>query len=144
MFYRDTRGIELPFGSLRHYYGDVVRILFVILALMIAISTPFGGDVPFGLAVGVPTVLVLIILAGLTNPRGKLILMADAAVSIIGVILGEWFAIETFTQQAYISFAVLELICVLFLISLYFSMKTVRAMESHMVGRAEPPDEPRL
>ena len=138
MVYRDSRGME-PLVSLKHYYGNITRQLFVGLAILIAICTPFSGDVPFGLGFGVPSVLILVILAGLTSPRGKLVLAADVAVAIIGVIVSEWLALLTYSQGNYVPFAVLEFISAVFLVSLYFSIKTMRASESNMIGRNEPP-----
>jgi hypothetical protein len=139
MIYRDSRGLE-PLVSLKHYYGNITRQLFVGLAILIGVCTPFSGDVPFGLGFGVPSVLILIILAGLTSPRGKFVLAADVAVAVVGVIIGEWLALFTYSQGMYIPFAILEFISAAFLVSLYFSVKTMRASESHMIGHNDPPE----
>jgi hypothetical protein len=132
---------QYPFGSIEHYYGDVVRQLFVVIAVLIGLGIPLSGAVQSGLAFGAPAIVVLVILAGLTTPHGRLISIADAVASACGVLAGEVYAVNAYGQEAYVLFALTEFICFLFLVSLYFSVKTVRAQYSHMIGRRGHSDE---
>lgn len=123
--------------AIQHYYGDIVRQFFVVLAIMIAICIPLGGNLQLGVFFGIPAVITLILLAGLTNPQGSTVMVADAIASGTGLFLAESVAISAFANQAYIPFAILECTSVLFLIPLYYSIKTVRAMFMHKIGRMD-------
>lgn len=126
-----------PFGAVRHYYGDTVRALFVALAVVIGLAVPLSPDLAAGTLVGVPAILALLVLAGLTNPHGKSVLVLNALASGAGVVLSQVFALGAYGQELFPLFAFLELISVLFMASLYFSVKNVRAMAAGKIGRID-------
>lgn len=127
--------------SISHYYGDTVRQFFVGIAVLIGICMPFSGNLQLAAAYAVPAVVVLIVLAGLTNPHGGIILTADAIASVVGFLMAELVAIAAYNNGAYIPLAILECISVLFLVTSYYSIKTVRAMMMHKIGHPERRDE---
>ncbi len=130
----DSKGVFLE-----HYYGDYVRAIFVVLAVLIGLYVTLDWDVTIALAIEAPSIVVLVVLAGLTNPHNKLVMLGDAAASIIGIVITEWLAVSAYTQQYYYALSTLECISIGFLFALYLSVKTVRAMEAGKVGYRETP-----
>jgi hypothetical protein len=124
-----------PFGSIEHYYGDVIRQFFVGIAILIGVCIPFSDNIRLGVAIGVPVVVVLVLLAGLTNPHGNFIMVCDAAASVVGFFLAEMMAIGAYNAGSLVALAILEFIAILFLATSYFSIKTVRAMALHKIGK---------
>lgn len=145
------RNIEQDFSlggnGLPHYYGDAVRRIFVAIAILIGISIPFiltpfaesAGLLPPLYAGGL--IVLLIVLAGLTNPRSSEVLVANAIVSGVGVFLTETAAFALYSVGAYTPFVAIEVIAVLFLIALYLSVKNVRSMMLHTIGKQDKPGE---
>ena len=118
-----------------HYYGDYVRLFFIIVAVLLAFAIPVLGDIVFiGVFPQVAGIVLLIMLAGLTNPHGTLILWADAILSAVGVVLLEGAAISAYSLEAFPIFLVREIGVFFLLLALYFSIKTVRAMAEHEIG----------
>lgn len=120
-----------------HYHGDIVRILFVTTAALSFFSIPlFGHLLPkFGTLFEVAGGILLIALAGLTNPYGRHIMTLNIIVSGIGTFLFELTAIS-YREYDSIQLLIIREIGVLLLISaLYFSVKTARAMAQ---GTAQP------
>lgn len=132
---------QYPFGTVQHYYGDIVRVLFVAVAIMTGVAVPFIGNVLAGAYVGAPAIVALLVLAGLTNPLGRTVLVLDAIVSGFGVILTQLVAIAAFSNGLFPLFAFLEFMSFLLMVALYFSVKTVRAMMAHKIGRPDRTDD---
>jgi len=118
-----------------HYYGDFVRILFVVAAALSAVAIPVWGDILFvGTFTQVAAIVILVFLAGLTNPHSKLVLWADVAISAFGALFVEVTAISYYSMDLIAIFLVREVLMLLFLFALYFSIKTLRAMQMHTIG----------
>ena len=115
-----------------HYYGDVVRKFFIAAGLGLLRAIPRGREfLSFYLYVGVFIVLALTILAGLTNPRTRQVIMADGAVSGLMFLLFEYLAVSAYieTQDFFNEiFFLRQLLALIFLIALYFSTKTFRGV----------------
>lgn len=126
-----------PFGTVAHYYGDIVRALFVAAAIMAGVAIPFSGELTTGAIIGAPAIVILLVLAGLTNPHGKTIVTLDAVVSAAGVVFTQLLALSAYSQEYFPLFAFLEAISIVFMAALYFSVKTLRAMAAHKVGKAD-------
>jgi hypothetical protein len=116
--------------SLTHYYGDIVRKLFFAAAILMLFGLPFFSE-----RVPVPTIwsLVAIVtigfLAGLTNPVKSFPAWVNTIVSGIAVIIFEAFAVMTYRDIGPdVLFLANQALAILFLIALYFSTKTLRAM----------------
>lgn len=118
-----------------HYYGDYVRVIFIVAAALAAFAIPVWGDVlPVGTFPQVAGIVILVVLAGLTNPHGTFILWVDAIVSAIGVLFIENTAIALYSIDEIALFFARELIVLLLLFAMYFSIKTVRAISMHQIG----------
>ena len=132
----DYKGFSL-WGShdIPHYYGDYVRQFFVAAAALSVLAIPVWGDLlPFGTLVQVGSAVVLVLLAGLTNPHGRGTLLLDAAVAGLGLLFIEAAAISFYQTQPFMLFVAREAVALLLLFAFYFSVKTVRAMSMRQVG----------
>jgi hypothetical protein len=129
---------QLPaWPSVPHYYGDVVRIIFVFTAVAVGILAPMSGSVGFGLVIAMPIVLTLIVLAGFTNPHSKTVMILDTAAAAVCLMIAETFAIAAFQSQEMLVFLVFETIACAQLVALYFSAKTVRAALMGKIGKID-------
>jgi hypothetical protein len=126
----DENGPGVPSrGPLPHYYGDRVRELFVAGAFVSFVAIALWGNIlPFGIGTQVGAGLLLIVLAGLTDPRNKWIMVLDALYAGVSVLLLEEAAIATRASESWQLFAVREISALIFLIALYLAVKTMRAM----------------
>lgn len=125
-----------------HYYGDYVRALFVASAVLSAVAVPVLGDLlPFGTLVQVLSALLLVLLAGLTQPHSSIIFWYNIAVSAIGVVLLESTAIALYKADSFELFLAREAAALLMLFAFYFSVKTLRAMGAGKLGKLERPWE---
>lgn len=129
-----SAGIATP---VRHYYGDTVRVIFIAIAVLVGIAVPLTGNMEAGIAFGGPTIILLVVLAGLTHPHGSAILTLNAIVSAVGLFLAEMFAIAAYSAENVPAFIALEVVAVLFLAALYFSVKNVRALLTGRIGRSD-------
>lgn len=131
----------LPTG-VSHYYGDIVRQVFVAASAVMLVASPFYADslkseIPFYVA----GALVLIILAALTNPHNRSVLLADAVAAGVGVAIFEVWALGSYETSTWVEFLLRQGIALLFLVAFYFSMKTVRAFSMHQIGKWAAPGE---
>src|SRR3989338_11021214 len=84
--------------DIEHYYGDYVRALFLGVAVLSAVAIPLFGDLlPFGTFAQVGCALLLVLLAGLTNPHSRVLMVYDVVVSGLGVFLLESAAISFYS-----------------------------------------------
>ena len=129
-------------AGIPHYYGDYVRVLFIAVAGLSFVVTPLWGDLlPFPIVIQVAAALLLVLLAGLTSPRGMFIMVANATIAAISIVLLESAAIvlRMVGPNAQQLFIAREIGVLLLLGALYFSMKTIRGM---MAGKTGHPDSP--
>jgi|GEM_PF-417482 len=131
----------LPEG-IPHYYGDVVRQLFIVAAGLMLIAAPFYTDslriqLPF-IVVGA---IVLVAIAALVNPHKQGPFMAGAIASGAGLALFEMWALYWYEDSNILQFLLRQAIAVVFLVAFYFCMKTVRAFILHSIGKHDEPGE---
>jgi hypothetical protein len=125
-----------------HYYGDSVRNMFIASAVIYAIALPlFGSLLPFNIYVGIGIVLLLVFLAGITNPHSKFLMFANVLVAGIGVYLMQTAAVSFFNQDSSILFILRQAVVILLLIAFYDSVKTARNMLIGKIGITPAPDE---
>ncbi len=114
-----------------HYYGDIVRALFLVAALIMLIELPaLNRQIGVPVAVSVVSILVLGLAAGLTNPE----LIWDAginmAISVLSFGVFETYAVIAFrenggTDTFFLTNLALGFVC---LLAVYFSVKTLRGL----------------
>src|SRR3990167_7129641 len=76
-------------------------------------------------------------LAALTNPHNRSIVLADAVAAGVAVVIYQAWALFEYESSTWVEFALRELIALIFIAAFYFSMKTLRAMLLHKVGKRE-------
>jgi len=115
-------------NPIRHYYGDIVRILFVAGAVLIVLGLPVMTKI-IGIPAIIPVVMVaiLIITAGITNPAQRFSLQINVAISVIYFIVFGYTGWTLYEMQAggFASF-MNQLNAILFLFASYFSVKSLR------------------
>lgn len=121
-----------PGSPMLHYYGDVVRKLFLAAGLVILFAVLRDREyLNFYLHVGVLVVLALTMLAGLTNPRIRAVIVADMSVSTVLFLLFEYLAVSAYLDELnFFSevFIVRQVLALIFMCAVYFSTKTYRGM----------------
>lgn len=128
--------------TILHYYGDHVRTLFIAVAVISVVVIPgFGDLLLFGTAGQLGAAILLVLLAGLTNPHSKMLMLADVVVAGAGVLLLGSAGITFYSSDSFILFAVREAGAVTLLFAFYFSVKTLRAMIQGKTGQTERPWE---
>ena len=112
-----------------HYYGDIVRALFLVAALIMLLGLPvFVNYLDFPLFYSVITMVILGLSAGLTNPRQTWIAAVNVAIAITGFIVFDIKTVDAYrTQVGGMKFFISNLVLAfLFLMAIYFSVKTLR------------------
>jgi hypothetical protein len=124
------------FNAVEHYYGDRLRLSILIAAIVSFVALPLYGDVlHFGIAAQVLGGLILVLLAGLTNPHSKPVIIADVLATGIGAFLLEVTAITYYSIDSTALFFTREFEAILLMIAFYYSVKTARAMYLNIVGK---------
>lgn len=116
--------------SLQHYYGDIVRYLFLAAAVLMLIGLPVFQDyINLPVLVSVCAIAILGIAAGLTNPQQMISATANFVVAVAGFIIFAYNSVIAYGNEiADDKFLLSNVVLgVIFLFSLYFSMKTLRA-----------------
>ncbi len=115
-----------------HYYGDRVRRILFAAGMVMAIGLPlFSDKINFGFFLPVLGILALNLFAGLTNPKQVMTILIDLVISFLGLAFFEliaYFDFATFQDWGDMYFWFNQTLAVLFFISLYFSVKTLRGM----------------
>lgn len=119
----------MPF-TLAHYYGHIVRYLFLAAAVLMIITLPlFYKYLNVPIIFSVFAIAVLGIAAGLTNPKQISSAIVNFVVSCFGFIIFGYVAVKAYENitgdDKYIITTVA--LALIFLFSIYFSMKTLRA-----------------
>ncbi|CAN5180016.1 hypothetical protein BH09PAT1_BH09PAT1_7200 [soil metagenome] len=129
-FLKEEQIIEQKINSKNpHYYGDVVRICFLIAAGLMLFSLPFFTNyIPVTIWTALLIILGLSFFSGLTNPKVLTIAIMDMIIAIGGLLLFGKYAIDAYLQYGggNLYFWLNESLSITFLFSIYFSVKTVR------------------
>lgn len=117
-----------------HYYGDVVRICLIVAAfLMLATALVDRELLSFYLGIGVIGIMVLTVLAGLTSPKMIMVIYAEAIIAAVAFLFFEYAAIAAFREVGTIAdatFLLRQATAVTFLLTLYYSTKSIRGFNS--------------
>jgi hypothetical protein len=112
---------------IRHYYGDRVRILFILIAAIMLVTTPFLQErLPVPANISIFGVLVLAILAGFVSPRSRVIIVLNFLVSIGTLVIFGSQTIASYKISLDLFFWGNLIMSVLSLFALYYSSKTLR------------------
>ena len=111
-----------------HYHGDKIRSIFLTMAIVMLLMTPFFKNRLFVPAfASVFAVLALSVLAGLTNPKSRIIIIFNFLISIGALLVFGHEAIASYDSQIKDMFFLLNLVLAgLATFAIYFSSKTLR------------------
>lgn len=114
----------------KHYHGDIVRVLFLVIAFLMFVGLPFFQDeIPLPLSLSLGAVVFLVFLGGLTNPRQAWVVFLDTVVSLLGLSIFAYFSVTRFSSLELTAFFLInQTLGLLFLVAFYFSTKTLRGM----------------
>lgn len=119
-----------------HYYGNIIRLIFVISGLIMAISFPFFSKlINLPLPIAIFAVLVLAILGGLINPKQKWVILLNAIAPMIAFCTFEYYAVSTYLNYVPNSidisfFWINQILALMFFVATYLEIKTLRAIYS--------------
>lgn len=114
-----------------HYHGDAVRAIFVISAIILILARSMSAELPLSTTGAVVSAVVLVIAAGITNPRTQWIHWVNAILAAGGSILFGVTAVAQYSAGESIfdpSFFYIEVLALLSLLALYFTTRTVRGI----------------
>jgi hypothetical protein len=118
-------------SGIKHYYGDIVRMLFLAAAILMLVGLPaISNYVSIPTVFSVISMLILGLAAGLTNPKQKWDAGINTVIASVGFVVFETYAVIAFrehggTDKFFLSNLILGFI---FLIAVYFSVKTLRGL----------------
>jgi hypothetical protein len=112
-----------------HYYGDIVRKLFLAGAVIMLLSMAFFQTlIPVSVLTSTLIILILILGAGLIAPLQKWIIVLNVIVAGASVYIFEYYAVDSYLKNRTSFFVVNELLAIIFLIAFYYVVKTIRSM----------------
>ena len=117
--------------KISHYYGDIVRVLFLISAIIMLIGLPaINNYLIIPTIFSVISMLILALAAGLTNPKMLWEAEINTVIAVVGFIVFETYAVIAFRQYSatdkfFLSNLILSFI---FMFAVYFSVKTLRGL----------------
>ncbi len=119
-----------------HYYGDVVRRLFIAGGVVMVFTLPFFEHLlPGPYFVSILVMLAVGVAAGLTNPRQNWAIILDVAISLFTFVIFEYHAATNFPDKTEFLYWVTQGLAILFFFALYFSIKSARG--AFMKGRVD-------
>lgn len=115
--------------NLLHYYGNLVRRLFLTGAIIMLLSLPFLNSLlPVPLFYSLLAIIILSLVAGFTSPRKTWAIIVDEIIATVAVLVFEYYAVGYYLQYTALSglFIVNQLLALNFLVALYYNTKTLR------------------
>lgn len=120
---------EMP---LEHYYGDIVRRIFVGVGITMGVCLPFfQNEINLPVYLSILAIVVIVFLAGWENPRNRFIIILNTIVSVVGCAVFEYTAVSYYlqVQRADVPFFwINQVLALAFFVAIYFSSKTVRGV----------------
>lgn len=134
---KDTE--QSPAAVHPHYYGNLIRKNLFFAGFVIMAAALIDSELrSFYLFVGLFGVVGITLLAGLTSPQKRGIMFIDVLVSSTMFLIFEYFAIDAYVRYENFLDSIFffrQLLAVIFLVSLYYSTKTMRYHEAEKWGK---------
>ncbi len=116
-----------------HYYGRVVRKLFLSAGIVMLFSLPlFSNLIPASAGMSLAAIVALGIVAGFLNPLSRWVVVLHLALSLAALIVFEQEAILSYgllsSQTGTLFFAVNQLLALNFFFATYYAAKSVRGL----------------
>ncbi|OGF69085.1 hypothetical protein A3H65_00625 [Candidatus Giovannonibacteria bacterium RIFCSPLOWO2_02_FULL_45_14] len=125
-----------PLFSRPHYYGDVVRKLFVAGDAVMILTYPFFTEkIFFSTTISILVIVFIGAIAGFLSPRQKWASSITFIISICALSVFEYHAATALTGENKNLFSLFfwtnQVLAVIFFMSLYYSAKTIRGFYSN-------------
>ncbi|MFI5265285.1 MAG: photosystem I protein PsaX [Candidatus Levyibacteriota bacterium] len=114
-----------------HYYGDLVRKLFLAGAIFMLLMLPFmSAFIEAPLYISILAAIAIGVIAGITNPAQAWAAALNFIIALVGSFIFEYQAVMGYTTYSYLhrTFWANQLLAINFLVALYYATKTVRGM----------------
>ena len=114
-----------------HYHGDEARVIFFVGAIVLIVAQSTGANLPLSTLGSVIGAVVLVIVAGITNPEHSWIHWFNALLAIVGTLLFGTSAVDHYRAGMSVfdpSFTYTEALSLLSLFALYFTTRTIRGL----------------
>lgn len=127
---------EKKSAIVEHYYGDILRRLFFTGSITILVTFPFFYNIlTYSRVFILGCAILLILLAGLTSPKQRLIMFLNAVISFLAIIFFEYHSIQFYISDIgsflkFFLFTISYFLSINFLFAFYYSVKTLRGMFS--------------
>lgn len=124
--------MQHPFHTLRdpqfpHYYGHIVRRLFLTAGIVMLITLATLKHVlPTEVFVVIFVILLIGFFAGLTNPIQRWVAVLDVLISLVALATFEYHAVIGYTHLGDVLFWVNQSLAVIFFFAFYYATKTLR------------------
>ena len=112
-----------------HYFGNIVRRLFILVGLIILFVLPFFKNfLPVANVIVIIAVVFLGTFAAMTNPLLPSTNRVNVAIAAIGLVVFENMAVSSYGAVPFEQSLLYQALAIIFLFALYFGVKTLRAM----------------
>lgn len=111
-----------------HYYGDIVRLIFIIGAIFVLVGIPsMASNLNIPAIIPIIAVAILGITAGITNPVQLFSLRLNVGISVIFLVFFAYMGWYSYASGigGFAGF-INQVSAVLFLVAAYFSVKSLR------------------
>jgi len=118
-----------------HYYGKIIRNIFILGGLIMLISFPFFSKlVNLPLPVTIFIIISFVVIGGLINPLSKLAFILGSIIPIFALAMFEYYAFNAYQNLSgsdslnVAFFWINQALALMFFFATYLSIKTLRAM----------------
>lgn len=120
-----------------HYYGDLVRRLFLGGAVLMLVALPFVNPLlPFPIFTSILVIIILCLVAGLTNPLQTWVAIINEVTAIIAVLVFEYYAVLYYQNSGFsLIFNINQILALNFLVAFYYATKNLRGIIVSNKGR---------
>lgn len=115
-----------------HYYGDAVRTIFLACgsSMLVGLAV-FADKLPAGMIISLVSAMALVVAAGLTTPKRRVTIAADAVLSACASAAFAVTAAREYATSGTSGFYLFNQALALgFALALYLSVKTYRSMRA--------------
>ena len=115
--------------KLFHYYGDIVRILFLTASFLMMVTLPIFQDrIPYPILFSIFGILILGIIGGFINPRQKVVIVISILVALGAFAFFEYYAVICDCSIIDPYFLTNQVLAMIFFAALYFGIKSLRGL----------------
>ncbi len=135
---------KFPRPKLPNYYGDIIRKFLLFAGLIMLVTMPlYNRFISISVFMLLFAVLLVTVVAGLTNPKQWWVMVLDMVVSVLGLMAFEYHAVRNYGDIPFFLFGIDQGLAIIFFFTLYFGTKTLRAelMGEEMSGKSIPTEK---